>query len=162
MATYTWTAPATESTGVVIDATAWTQQVQQNMQCLGLTQTYVPTIAGTGWAKGNGTITASYFAAGNWVKVWIHFVLGTTSTGGSAGLTFTLPTAPVLDGAGVSIVNKGGTPYAGVCVASSGAGTLGVYSLTALFALTGVVNGVPSAGNWATGDIINAQVEYTV
>lgn len=53
--------------------------------------TYTPTLSGTGWAVGNGTLVAYYVKIGKTVHYKIMLVFGTTTTAGSVTPTFTLP-----------------------------------------------------------------------
>ena len=59
---------------------------------LGAWTAYTPTLGGTGWAIGNGVLTAAYCQIGKVVNFRIKCVFGSTSTfGASAAATFTLP-----------------------------------------------------------------------
>jgi hypothetical protein len=53
--------------------------------------TWTPTISGTGWAIGNGTITGRYHKIGDTVHYYIRFEIGSTTTKGTGGLVFSLP-----------------------------------------------------------------------
>lgn len=53
---------------------------------------YTPSIGGTGWVLGNGSIVGSYrFFDTHTVGVWFRFAMGTTTTVGSGNLTIALP-----------------------------------------------------------------------
>lgn len=144
-------------------ATHLNNRVKNNLSLIGVTQTYTPAIGGTGWAKGNGTLTGYYTSYGNRVQVVIKFVLGTTSSGGTGGLTFTAPAGPVATttSPGVMILGKGGTNFVGVAQLVSSAFNV-YYVNSAAGALAAVVNGQPSAGNWATGDTIYLSADYFI
>lgn len=58
---------------------------------LGAWISYTPTIGGTGWAVGNGTLTSHYCQIGKTVFFRIYFVTGSTTTYGTTALTWTLP-----------------------------------------------------------------------
>jgi hypothetical protein len=63
---------------------------------MGAMTTYTPTIAGTGWALGNGNVTGSrYLQIGKMVYVNVTVVFGTTSTYGSTlALRVSYPVTP--------------------------------------------------------------------
>lgn len=157
-----WTTPRTFVAGETETAAIFNAHLRDNLNAIATVQSYAPTIGGTAWVVGNGTLTAKHFSYGNREFVTIHFVLGTTSVGGSGALTWTLPTSPAINGSGTAIFIKGSNGFAGFCKANAG-GVLNVYYIaSAAGAIAGVVNGQPSAGNWTTGDVIDCQVEYTV
>lgn len=58
---------------------------------LGAWTAYTPTLAGTGWAIGNGTATGFYCQIGKMVYFWARFTMGSTSTYGAVPPTLTLP-----------------------------------------------------------------------
>ena len=58
---------------------------------LGAWTAYTPTISGTGWALGDGTMTALYCQIGKVVHVRIRVAWGTTSTFGTGALAFSVP-----------------------------------------------------------------------
>lgn len=58
---------------------------------LGAWTSYTPTIGGTGWAVGNGTLTSNYCQIGKTVFFRIYFITGSTTTYGTTALTWTLP-----------------------------------------------------------------------
>jgi hypothetical protein len=53
---------------------------------------YTPTLGGSGWALGNGTIDGAYRLIGKRLVGRCYLQFGSTSTAGAGGLTFTLPT----------------------------------------------------------------------
>lgn len=145
----TWTA-ADHGTATIMNS-----RIKGNFDAIGTTQTYVPTFGGTGWAKGNGTLVAHYWAFGNRVDLGVKFTLGTTSTGGTGGLTLTYPTsAPSMTGMTCTgKLSKGGVAFA--CIVEFGPATISVnYLAAATGNYAGLVNAQPSAGNYTTGDII--------
>lgn len=138
-------------------------QITDKFNAIATVQTYVPTFGGTGWAKGNGTLVADYWAYGNRVDLAVKFTLGTTSTGGSGGLTLTYPTtAAALSGMTcVGKLSKGGVAY--LCIVEFGTSTISVnYLAAATGNYGGLVNAQPSAGNYTTGDIIQFFGSYNV
>lgn len=54
---------------------------------------YTPTLGGTGWAVGNGTLTGRACMTADRVDFSIRLVLGSTSTAGAGNPTLTLPSA---------------------------------------------------------------------
>ncbi len=61
----------------------------------GLWKGFNPTLGGTGWAIGNGTIVASYTRIGRTIHERVLITFGSTSTFGSASPTVSLPTDAV-------------------------------------------------------------------
>ena len=72
-----FTASGTGTTAIDTSGSAWAS--------------YAPTISGTGWAVGNGTLTGAYSQIGKTVTFTISFAMGSTSTAGTGGLAFSLP-----------------------------------------------------------------------
>jgi hypothetical protein len=58
---------------------------------LGAWTAYTPTLGGTGWAIGNGTVVGAYCQIGKVVAFYARFILGSTSTAGGSALTISLP-----------------------------------------------------------------------
>lgn len=58
----------------------------------GAWDTYTPTISGTGWALGNGTISGRWKKIGRLIVARVEIVFGTTSTYGTGALAVSLPT----------------------------------------------------------------------
>ena len=52
---------------------------------------WTPTVGGTGWAIGNGTITGRYHRIGDTVHWYVQFTIGSTTTKGAGGLAISLP-----------------------------------------------------------------------
>lgn len=75
----------------VLTATNLNAQLRDFINGFGAGTSYTPTISGTGWALGNGTISGAYTQVGKLVTFRIFVTFGTTSTYGSGGLTFSLP-----------------------------------------------------------------------
>ena len=53
--------------------------------------TWTPAVQGTGWAKGNGTTTGRYKQISDVVFFELQFVMGSTTTFGTGGLSFDQP-----------------------------------------------------------------------
>ena len=60
---------------------------------LGAWTSYTPTLAGTGWAIGNGTTDCSYMQIGKLVCLRVEVTFGSTSTYGAGAPTLTSPVA---------------------------------------------------------------------
>lgn len=58
---------------------------------LGAWVSYTPTLGGTGWALGDGVVTASFCQIGKIVHYRINLAIGSTTVIGSDNITFTLP-----------------------------------------------------------------------
>jgi hypothetical protein len=56
---------------------------------------YTPTVAGTGWAIGNGTATGAYMQIGKTVHYRALIAFGSTSTYGTAAIRVGLPVSPI-------------------------------------------------------------------
>lgn len=143
---------------------------------LGAWTSFAATLAGTGWAIGNGTITVAYCKIGRTVYYKGGVVFGTTSTYGAA-------TAPIIGLPGIAVnstlqSNMGGgvttsSTVGGTAVfvdssATQGYAVIPVYSNTLggiSFSVLGT-NGIMTAATstvpftWATGDQINFFVAY--
>lgn len=157
--------------GMWVDG-AWRLIVDQNGlitgtgTSLGAWTSYTPTLAGTGWAIGNGTITAAYMRIGKTVEFRISISFGTTSTyGGSAGPTVTLPFAAVSAFNGFEfncqLIDNGTLRYSGRAVLEGSTSTLTLYAVTTTSyyaSLTGVRSGIPHT--WASTDAINISGTY--
>lgn len=128
--------------------------------------TYSPTLSGTGWVKGSGTITGRYAQLGKMVMVEIQYTFSTAGGGaaGSAAATVSLPVnanttispnpaqVTILDDStGVTYLGQGSIGSTGVTANVGEAG--GTYT-----SLTGTRAGVPMV--WATGDVIRWNLHY--
>ena len=128
--------------------------------------TYAPTLSGTGWVKGSGTITGRYAQLGKMVMVEIMYTFSTAGGGaaGSAVPTVSLPvnanTTISPNPAQVTILDtSAGTTYIGQGSLSSTGVTANVgVSSGAYTSLTGLAAGVPMV--WATGDEIRWSLTY--
>ena len=127
---------------------------------------YTPTLSGTGWVKGSGTIDGRYVKLGKIVMVEIVYVFSTAGGGaaGSAVPTVTLPvnanTTITPNPAQVTILDTStGALYMGQgSIGSTGVtATVGLASGT-YTQLTAVAAGVPMV--WATGDEIRWNLHY--
>lgn len=127
---------------------------------------YTPTLSGTGWVKGSGTIAGRYAKLGSIVCVEIKYVFSTAGGGaaGSAVPTVSLPVNANTDiqpnPAQVTILDtSAGTTYIGQgSIGSTGVTANVGVSSGAYTSLTGLAAGVPMT--WATGDEIRWNLTY--
>lgn len=96
--------------------------------------TYTPTVGGTGWAVGNGTVTGRYrLIDAKTLALEIVFTLGTTTTVGTGTLTLTLPASHTAASAtylfGIFVHSGVGTYPANLAV-TAGAASGSVNTLT--------------------------------
>jgi hypothetical protein len=78
-------ATAIEALGDAVDATVF------GLGFSGAWTSWTPTISGTGWSVGNGTLQAFYKQIGKTVVFRIRFVLGSTTGKGTQTLGWSLP-----------------------------------------------------------------------
>jgi hypothetical protein len=134
---------------------------------LGAWTSWTPTISGTGWALGNGSILARYRRIGSDVAFQIYVVWGSTSTYGSSGNTANglRLNLPPVTAAGLVHLQTG---YAadvslGVSYTLVGAAdTSSVYIVYALAGSSGNLSAVYSTVpfSWASGDYIYIEGTY--
>jgi hypothetical protein len=131
---------------------------------LGAWTAYSPTISGTGWAIGNGTIVAAYCQIGNMVHFRIRVIFGSTSTFGTTGMVTQLPSASAVsdfvDHAlhGVAYDASAATYYL-LNARLQGTGSVMLMAVTsASGALGPVISTVPFT--WATTDQIRIDGTY--
>jgi len=131
----------------------------------GVWASYTPTIGGTGWALGNGTISAQWCQVGKIVYARVQIVWGSTSTFGTGQLTVSLPTAArattYYRETGAAVITDAGTATYWGAVLLPSATTMAVYSVYAgssYASLSNVVATVPMT--WASGDSLVASITY--
>ena len=93
----------------------------------GAWDTYTPSVGGTGFALGNGTISGRWKKVGRVVTFIINVTWGSTSTYGAGPLTLTLPTAAQSSGAvfGARYLDVGSVVgYPGFALSVSGSTTI--------------------------------------
>lgn len=129
---------------------------------LGAWTAYTPTLGGTGWALGNGTIAGAYCQIGKVILFRITCTLGSTSTFGSAvPATLTVPTAMVAQAQNVTGFNvqlldtSAGVMYIG---GARNVSTTEIGLYYANGAYTSVISTVPFT--WASTDIIRVTGYY--
>jgi hypothetical protein len=117
------------------------------------------TSGGTAPVLGNGSLVASYTRHGSAVTLDINLTLGTTTTLGTGGLSFSLPfarkSADIVTG-GLVAINRGGTIYSGFCQIAGASSVV-----TLLRDTTGAIT-FNSPGVFATGDTIRVSITYPV
>ena len=131
---------------------------------LGAWTSYTPTLSGTGWALGDGTLTGSYCQIGKIVHFRLFLSFGSTSTfGASADLLITLPLA--MTGNAQSIASfktafrdaSASQVYEGTTLAGSST-TVVPAQIGTIGALTAIRSTVPFT--WATSDYIRVHGTY--
>ena len=92
MGAYTGSGPTDPVVGNKTSVTSFGVPTADAVQALAsATSSYTPTIAGSGWAVGNGTVSGGYTQIGKFVVFRATFTLGTTSTAGAGAMTISLP-----------------------------------------------------------------------
>lgn len=128
--------------------------------------TYSPTLSGTGWVKGSGTITGRYAQLGKMMMVEIVYIFSTAG-GGAAGSAAPNVSLPVNANTTIS-PNPAQVTIADVSAGTTwiGQGSIGSTGVTgnvgeasgAYTSLTSLRAGVPMT--WATGDEIRWNLTY--
>lgn len=127
---------------------------------LGAWTSFTPTLGGTGWAIGNGTVTGRYCQIGKLVFFQLSIIFGSTSTFGTGQLTISTPTTRATSGAGAATLNTNfldvstGTRVAGYGRIGSGATTVLMHQTD----YNTIVDTRPFT--WANGDIIELNGTY--
>lgn len=116
---------------------------------VGTWQTYTPTIAGTGWALGNATVTGRYCRIGKLVSFVAEVIFGSTSTFGTGGLELSLP-----------VTAKTPPPYRWLGAAGGATGG-GAYQWSLYFASTTAARPVIPASNTGATIAITSTVPFT-
>ncbi len=130
----------------------------------GAWDSYTPTISGTGWALGNGTVTGRYKKVGRLVAFYIQIVFGSTSTYGAGGLGVTGPVA-AQSGEATGVVrfvdSSPGVAVWGTWYTGAGSTSLGLVAPSAsgsYLSEVGVISTVPFT--WATNDRVTLSGVY--
>lgn len=124
---------------------------------------YTPTLGGTGWALGDGTITGAYCQIGKIVFFRATFTFGSTSTAGTASPTFTLPVNAVAGSLRYPVNSRffdasASTVYVGAAHLG-GATTVNVFSTSAANGATTATNSTTPFA-WTTSDVIYINGTY--
>lgn len=125
-------------------------------------QTYTPTIAGTGFVLGNGTVVGGYRTAGSTVHLRGQLTIGSSTTVGTGAWTATLPTSMA---AGSAQTQAGTASANNTGVARYHVGLVILASDTVMYFLNSAGAFIPNAGStpfaWGTGDTLewNATIE---
>ena len=113
---------------------------------------------GTPPTIGNGSISSFYTRSGNLIICNIELTIGSTTSLGTGGLSFSLPTttsSAMVQECGRWLGNRGGTFYSGIVQIAGAASTASLIRDT-----TGPVT-FNSPATWAAGDTIRVQLTYT-
>lgn len=88
----------------------------------GTPQSYASTLAGSGWAIGDGTISFRYVRVGRFIAYDAKVTFGSTSTFGAGNPTLSLPATAAYDSEGVSrLQNTGsGSAYGSALILAGG------------------------------------------
>jgi hypothetical protein len=87
-----WTAPRTWVAGETVTAAMMNAHLRDNLKAITDPWTaYTPTLAGTGWALGNGTLNGHYSRIGSTVQFRAQLVIGSSTAGPSASPRIGLP-----------------------------------------------------------------------
>lgn len=161
-----WSVGSTVSTGDVLTASRYNQDVIENLTVIGGAWTsFTPTW--TNITVGNGTQSHAYVAAGKLHIVRMEFILGSTSAMAAASPEFTLPNGVSMKAAYDPLAYLGGAVYEDVSAAASylgyvspGASSNSVARLL-LWRSDGTYPSVDTVVTtrpmtWATGDKIHA------
>lgn len=121
---------------------------------------FTPTVSGTGWAIGNGTITGKYTRVGRTVFFQIQIVWGTTSTFGTGQLIVGLPFAAqsVVSEQFLAFGTHTGTGSWVLQSSINTANDLRLFALGANGALSAVTSTAPFT--WASTDVLNIAGAY--
>ena len=120
---------------------------------------YAPTLAGTGWAIGNGTIAAAYTTIGKTVHMQVIITFGSTSTFGSASPTITLPFSAVGGyGNPRAVILRQGVGYYQLAPMQSAATYVTIFSLGTAGAFVPMTATVPAA--FAATDVLQVYSTY--
>lgn len=144
----------------VYDGSAWAPLLEP----VNGWKTYSPTVGGTGWALGNGTVTGRYMRAGRHVRFFGSVVWGNTSTFGGSNLTVTLPVAARTSNELIqfSLIDSGTTTLQGSAftVAASATITPTVWGSAGTYVnlQAGLTTTVPFT--WVNGDSLSFSGSY--
>ncbi len=121
--------------------------------------TYVPTLGGTGWAIGNGTITGTQVVIGKTVHMTATITFGTTSTFGSVSPTITLPFASnVARGSSYGTILQSGVGSYQLAPYHSSTTVITAYALGANGAFTNLTATYPAT--FAATDVLKVYSTY--
>jgi hypothetical protein len=127
---------------------------------------YTPTLGGTGWALGSGSINGYYSKIGRVVNFQIRVVFGAGATFGAGRPTLTLPVTARSTSGNIDFVTdiayedaSAGARYSGTAECSTSALDLFVWnSSTTYLSITGLSSAIPMT--WAANDIIFVSGTY--
>jgi len=132
----------------------------------GAFSTWTPTIGGTGWALGNGTVAGRYKKVGRVIVAGFSITWGGTSTFGGSALTVSAPATAVTGmaatGSGIA-VDTGTSGYDLTTFIASAGTVINLYAKSAAgtyvtSGVTGLTTSVPHT--WASTDVIYGSIVY--
>lgn len=142
--------------GYQYDGSNWIQTSE-----LGAWTSYTPTLGGTGWAIGDGTITGSYTRIARTVFFQAAVTFGASSTyGAAAAPTISLPVtatgSPIIT---CRLADATGAAYLGACPMSASTVTIQVQEVSGSYVrYNNVLDIVPFT--WTTSDAIGVSGTY--
>lgn len=156
-----WATPSSVSTGDVLTASRWNQDVVANAvelaPFMAAWTSYTPTLGG-GFSNGNATAAGWYLKVGKLVQFYGYVVFGSTTTKGAVmGMAFPVPAKRLDAGVQMWAVLKdvSGLYATAVCLDRSAAEfEIAAVKTDATYATIAQINAT-TPFTWATGDIIN-------
>lgn len=162
-----WVTPTNVSTGDVLTAAKWNQDVVENWNALGGAWTsFTPSLTGFGTlsiTQGNSTVSGSYIKVGRYVRFWAKWTFGSTTSfsGAAAPMVCSLPVTAANSqaaAAGVvcTVVDNGSAHYQFMTLNSDSTTTavlVGPIVTSGTYGSQGNVSGtVPFT--WAVNDVV--------
>lgn len=162
------TTPKTWAVGDKHTAVVDNAQLRDLANAFGAWTSYTPALGGSGWAIGNGTVTAAYLQVQKTVMFRARFVFGSTSTfGGAASPTVTLPVAAAAGyptgtteglNAYVYVVDTGAATRPGFALLTSST-VLTLYTMTGTTTAAALITST-APHTWAATDVISIHGTY--
>lgn len=155
MGVFTTTGLTASVGGKITAGTYWNGQVDALIDGFQAGTSYTPTLGGTSWSLGNGTVSGTYTQIGKQVFFNSTVTFGSTSGYGSGSLTISLPATPVATHIGHcrAFDTSAGTSYGGeLIISTAGTATPLVTPAAAGGSSRGLISTVPFT--WATGDSV--------
>lgn len=121
---------------------------------------WTPTLSGTGWALGNGTLSGRYTRIGSTIHLRLMIVFGSTSTFGSVSPTINLPFNPLTRGLfGGFITRNSVGPYPIFPrISTDGSTTVTIWAMGTGGLVQAVTSTTPAT--WASGDTLEIYGTY--
>lgn len=153
-----WTTPRTWSVGDLETAALFNSEIRDKFAMIGGAWTaYTPTwtAATTAPAIGNGSLQGYYNLVGKTLDVRIYMLCGSTTTFGSGGYSWSLPSGIAsvnsISNVGAALAQIGTTGTSASALVLPNAGTIQVGALNQQW-------GPANPGTWANGSQMNLQI----